>query len=131
MAVPNLFPRIREYLSGARDMGMIAMFLFIGAVSAQIDLGALGYSSLQVLIFSAAALAINLVFVLAIGRLLKTDPHVLFLASLAGVGGPTSTAAVAAAQGREDLVTPGILCALLGVVLSTFVAVLMFQVLGG
>lgn len=131
VAVPNLFPRIREYLSGAREMGMIAMFLFIGAVSAQIDLGALGYSSLRVLIFSATALAINLVFVLLIGRLLKSDPHVLFLASLAGVGGPTSTAAVAAAQGREDLVTPGILCALLGVVVSTFVAVLMFQVLGG
>ncbi|MCL6251555.1 DUF819 family protein [Altererythrobacter sp. KTW20L] len=131
VAVPNLFPRIREILSGAREMGMIAMFLFIGAVSAQIDLGALGYSSLRVLIFSATALAINLVFLLVIGRLLKSDPHVLFLASLAGVGGPTSTAAVAAAQGREDLVTPGILCALLGVVLSTFIAVLMFQVVGG
>ena len=131
VAVPNLFPRIREYFSGAREMGMIAMFLFIGAVSAQIDLGALGYSSLRVMIFSAIALVINLVFVFLIGRLLRTDPHVLFLASLAGVGGPTSTAAVAAAQGREDLVTPGILCALLGVVISTFIAVLLFQVMGG
>ena len=131
VAVPNLFPRLREVLSGAREIGMVSMFLFIGAVSAQIDLGALGYSSLRVMAFTAISLAINLVFVLAIGRMLKSDPHVLFLASLAGVGGPTSTAAVAAAQGREDLVTPGILCALLGVVVSTFVAVLLFQVLGG
>lgn len=130
VAVPNLIPQIRAYFAGAREMGMIAMFLFIGAVSAQIDLGALGYSSLRVMVFSAVALAINLVFVLLIGRLLKSDPHVLMLASLAGVGGPTSTAAVAAAQGREDLVTPGILCALLGVVVSTFVAVLLYQVLG-
>lgn len=131
VAVPNLLPRIREYFSSAREMGMIAMFLFIGAVSAQIDLGALGYSSIRVMVFSAIALLINLVFVFAIGRLLKSDPHVLFLASLAGVGGPTSTAAVAAAQGRDDLVTPGILCALLGVVISTFIAVLLFQLLGG
>lgn len=131
VAVPNLIPRIREVFSGARDFGMIAMFMFIGAVSAQIDLGTLGYSSVRVIGFVAASLTLNLVFVLLVGRLLKSDPHVLFLASLAGVGGPTSTAAVAAAQGREDLVTPGILCALLGVVLSTFVAVGMFHVMGG
>jgi Predicted integral membrane protein len=129
VAVPNLFPRIRNYMSNAREIGMIAMFLFIGAISAQIDLGALGFFSLRVMLFMTVVLALNLVFLIAIGRLFKADPQVLFLASLAGVGGPTSTAAVAAAHGREDLVTPGILCALSGVVISTFIAVFGYQLL--
>lgn len=74
---------------------------------------------------------LNLVFLLHIGRLFRADPHVLFLASQAGVGGPTSTAAAAASQGREDLLTPGILCALLGVIISTVVGLLGCHMLSG
>ena len=131
VAVPNLYPAIRHRMSGTREIGMISMLMFIGVLSAQIDLGALGYFSLRIMGFVALALGLNLVFLLLIGRLMKADPHVLFLASQAGVGGPTSTAAVAASQGREDLVTPGILCALLGVIISTFIGVLGYQVLSG
>ena len=131
VAVPNLYPAIRHRMSGTREIGMISMLMFIGVLSAQIDLGALGYFSLRIMGFVALALGLNILFLLLIGRLMKADPHVLFLASQAGVGGPTSTAAVAASQGREDLVTPGILCALLGVIISTFVGVLGYQVLSG
>ena len=131
VAVPNLYPAIRHRMSGTREIGMISMLTFIGVLSAQIDLGALGYFSLRIMGFVALTLSLNIVFLLLIGRLMKADPHVLFLASQAGVGGPTSTAAVAASQGREDLVTPGILCALLGVIISTFVGVLGYQVLSG
>lgn len=129
VAVPNLYPAIRHRMNGAREMGMISMLMFIAVLSAQIDLGALGYFSLRIMGFVALVLALNLMFLLLIGRMLKVDPHVLFLASQAGVGGPTSTAAAAASQGREDLVTPGILCALLGVIISTFISVLGYQVL--
>lgn len=131
VAVPNLFPGIRRLLDGAREIGMVSMFLFIGVISAQIDLGALGYFSLRIMIYMSIALALNLVILMGIGRLFKADPQVLLLASLAGVGGPTSTAAVAASHGREDLVTPGILCALTGVVISTFISVLGYELLSG
>jgi uncharacterized membrane protein len=131
VAVPNLFPGIRRLMSGAREIGMISMLMFIGVLSAQIDLGALGYFSLRIMGFVALVLGLNLIFLMVIGRLFRADPHVLFLASQAGVGGPTSTAAVAASQGREDLVTPGILCALLGVIISTFIGVLGYQILSG
>src|SRR5690606_20866831 len=46
--IPNLFPRARNFMSGAREMGMISMLMFIGVISVQIDLSALGYFSLQI-----------------------------------------------------------------------------------
>jgi uncharacterized membrane protein len=130
VAVPNLMPRIRHSIRGDREIGMISMFLFLSALAAQIDLGALGYASVMIMIWMAVSLLINIPVLIGVGRIFKADPHLIFLASLAGVGGPTSTAAVAASQGREDLVTPGILCALLGVVISTFVGVAAYYVFG-
>lgn len=125
--VPNLAPKIRTFMDGDKEMGMIIMYMFIATVASQIQLYELGVTGLLVVLFMAATLSINLLFLLAIGRLFKADPHIIFLASLAGIGGPTISAAVAGMQKREDLVTPGILCALFGVITSTFVAVVAYQ----
>ncbi len=127
VAIPNLFPAVRSYLDGDKEIGMATMFLFICVVSAQLNLSELGWQAVSVMMFIVGGLSINLLFLAAIGRLFKADPHIVLLASLAGFGGPTSTAAVAAMQKRDELVTPGILCALFGVIISNFVAVLSFQ----
>jgi len=92
-----------------------------------VNLADLGTQGLLVIGFIVAGLALHLLFLIPIGRLFKADPHIVLLASLAGYGGPTSTAAVAAMQKREDLVTPGILCALFGVIIGNFVGVLSYQ----
>jgi uncharacterized membrane protein len=126
--IPNLVPGIRKLVNGDRELGMLLMFLFICALAAQIDLGAMGFLSLWIMLFMTIALTINIAVLLIAGRLLKTDPHLLFLASLGGVGGPPSAAAVAAAQGREDLVTPSILCGLLGIVIGTFLGIFTYQI---
>lgn len=128
VAIPNLFPSFRNHVDGDKEIGMTTMFLFVAVVSAQLDIGQLGWQAVKVMLFIGAGLTLNMVFLVLIGRLFKADPHIVLLAALAGYGGPTSTAAVAAMQKREDLVTPGILCALFGVIISTFVAVLSFQI---
>jgi len=129
IVVPNVFKGIRTLVSGDREMGLIVMFLFICAIAAQIDVVSMGYQGLQVVLFATIALVVHTIVLLIGGRLMRADPHQLFLASLCGVGGPPSAAAVAAAQGREDLVTPTILCGLAGIMLGTFIAVGSYQLL--
>lgn len=129
IAVPNIFKGLRKLVSGDREMGLIVMFLFICVIAAQIDVISMGWQGLQVVIFATIALVIHTIVLLLGGRILRADPHQLFLASLCGVGGPPSAAAVAAAQGREDLVTPTVLCGLAGIMLGTFAAVGSYQLL--
>lgn len=129
IVIPNVFPPIRNVMSGDREMGLIVMFLFICAIAAQIDVISMGYQGLRVALFAALVLLVHVIVMLIGGRLMRADPHLLFLASLCGVGGPPSVAAVAAAQGREDLVTPAILCGLAGIILGTFVAVASYQLM--
>lgn len=127
--IPNTFKNIRNLVSGDRELGLILMFLFVCTIAAQIDLFSMGYQALQIALFATFALLVHLIVLLVGGRLLRADPHQLFLASLCGVGGPPSAAAVAAAQGREDLVTPSILCGLAGIMIGTFAAVGTFHLL--
>lgn len=129
IAIPNLFPGLKHYFAGDRPLGMSLMLLFIAALAVQLDLTDIGYTSLLITAYFSTALAINFVFIMLFGRLFRIDPHMLFLASQAGVGGPTSTAALAAAQGREDLLTPGILSAMFGVTISTFLGVAVYGLL--
>lgn len=129
IAIPNLFPRLKHYFVGDRPLGMSLMLLFIAALAVQLDLTDIGYTSLLITGYFSTAIAINFVLMMVLGRLFRIDPHMLFLAAQAGVGGPTSTAALAAAQGREDLLTPGILCAMFGVTVSTFIGVAVYGLL--
>ncbi|MEN7538459.1 DUF819 family protein [Aurantiacibacter flavus] len=129
IAVPNVFKSIRCLVSGDRELGLVLMFLFVCAIAAQIDLFSMGAQALRVALFATLALTVHLIVLLIGGRILRTDPHQLFLASLCGVGGPPSAAAVAAAQGREDLVMPSILCGLAGIMLGNFAAVASFHLL--
>lgn len=121
--VGNLFKSARWIMRGDRELGLVFLYLFICALAAQIDLTVLGALAGQIILIWVSALAIHLAIMLGAGRIMRADPHLLFLASHAGIGGPSSTAAIAAAQGRDDLVTPSILCALAGILIGTFLGV--------
>ncbi|AKH41961.1 putative membrane protein [Altererythrobacter atlanticus] len=121
--VGNLARPFRRIVRGDREMGMVFLYLFICALAAQIDLTVLGAMAGKIILFWVMALAVHLGSMLVAGRFLRVDPHLLLLASHAGIGGPSSTAAIAGFQGRDDLVTPSILCALSGILIGTFLGV--------
>lgn len=115
---------IAARLTMAKPLGIWGMYLFLAAVGASADLGALAQSgSLGVAMFGfiAVILLVHLVVVVAFGLATRTDPDVIAIASTANIGGATTAFALAESFGRKDLVLPGILAGTLGTALGTYV----------
>ncbi len=119
----NLFPRAFAKLSGDFQLGMFAMYLFF----ASIGLGTNAVSFLEsapVLFFYGITIMIVHLFVVLVGAaVLKIDLAQAIVGSGAALVGPAPTAAIASTQGWRDLVTPGIMCGILGYAIATFIGV--------
>ena len=76
-----------------------------------------------------AILVIHLILVLAAARLLKIDLAEAVVAAGAALVGPAPTAAIAAARGWKALVTPAIMCGILGYAIGTFIGVAVAKLL--
>lgn len=112
-------PVIRK-LKGAWEIGDLAFWLFFAAVGAMIDF-------YQAVILSPILFAYVLIimtghfgFTFGIGRLLRWDPAVLTIASVATKAGPPLIPAVAHARGWNHLVLPGIIIGMLGYALGNY-----------
>lgn len=130
LAVANLIPRTITKIIGDREIGTILMFLFFGTLGAQIDLTTFGETALAFAIFIAVGMAFHVIVMLAVGKLLRSSLGEVLIASLSGVAGPSTAGAMAASLGYPALITPGILCGLLGFAIATFVGLGFFHVVG-
>lgn len=74
-------------------------------------------------LFCALLLACHALLLLLIGRALRVPARALLVASNACVLGPPTAAAMAVSRGWHDLVTPGLLCGLLGYAVANLVGI--------
>ncbi len=129
LVAANLFPRILTRLQGDFALGMIIMYLFFAAVGCGTDALAFVDSALNLFFYSVVILVVHLVVVLAAARFLKIDLAEAIVAAGAALVGPAPTAAIAVARGWKTLVTPGIMCGILGYAVGTFIGVAVAKML--
>ena len=108
---------------------MIIMYLFFAAVGCGTDAVAFVDSALNLFFYSVVILVVHLFVVLLAARLLKIDLAEAIVAAGAALVGPAPTAAIAAARGWKALVTPGIMCGILGYAIGTFIGVAVAKLL--
>ena len=125
----NVFPRALTRLQGDFALGMIIMYLFFAAVGCGTDALVFVDSALNLFFYSVVILVVHLIVVLAAARLLKIDLAEAIVAAGAALVGPAPTAAIAAARGWKTLVTPGIMCGILGYAIGTFIGVAVAKLL--
>ena len=71
----------------------------------------------------------NLLFTLGIGKLLRLNLEELLLSVNATLGGAPSAAAMAVSTGWSKLVLPGVLAAIGGYIIGTFVGIVIGEIL--
>ena len=125
----NAFPKALTRLQGDFGLGMTIMYLFFAAVGCGTNAVAFLDSALNLFFYSVLILAVHLIVVLAAARLLKIDLAEAVVAAAAALVGPAPTAAIAGARGWKALVTPGIMCGILGYALGTFIGVAVAKLL--
>lgn len=107
----------------ARTLGMFGLYLFLAAVGASADIGALAESGAlgaALFAFVAVIFAVHALVLLGAGALFRLDPDVLAIASTANVGGSTTAIALAEVRKRDDLVLPGLLAGSIGTATGTY-----------
>lgn len=128
--VSAAFEKQIDNLSGYNEIGtyLIYLFFFVIGVPASIKLIILNAPLLFV--FTITIAAINIIFCVVFGKLLKFDIEDIVLASNANIGGPTTAAAMAISKGWTKLVGPIMLIGTLGYVLGTYLGIIIGSLLG-
>jgi len=122
-------PRLLEKLEGDFDLGLMMMYLFFAAIGLSTNVTAFIDSALNLFFYALILVALHLVLVLVIARIFRFDLAETVIGSAAALVGPGPTAAIASANSWHKLVTPGILCGLLGYIIANFIGVTMAQIL--
>ena len=82
------------------------------------------------LVFCLIIVISNMLFCFIFGRLLKFNLEEIILASNANIGGPTTAAGMAIAQGWNALVAPCMLVGTFGYVIGTWLGIIVGSILG-
>ena len=120
-------PQIRDWFSGAFEVGVALSFPFFAAIAAGADIRAMISVAPLLIILVAILLSVHLTVLLVVGRKLGLTIPELLTASNAAILGATTAPAMAATKGWHDQVTPGVLVGVLGYALGTFIGTALFQ----
>lgn len=118
--VASALPDSDRRLAGHFSLGHVLIYLFFAALGAQVNFALISGLGLQIVLFAVILLTMHLICLSLLGRILKVPGAMLLIASNASIFGPPTAAAMAASKGWGDLVTPGLLCGVLGYATANF-----------
>jgi uncharacterized membrane protein len=129
----TIFPLFfQKYRSTGTSVGVIFMQMFFAASGASGSIKLVLQKAPSLFAFSGLSIGLHFGCLMIIGRLfLRIKPNLLYLASNANVGGPTTAAAMAQAKEWSGLVLPALLVGILGYATATPIALALAQVLRG
>lgn len=119
----TFLPEQSGRLSGHYEIGRILIYSFFVVIGASLDFSLAIEHGTEIALFAFIVIASHLVLLLIVGRALKLRGPDIAIGSNACILGPATAAAMATANGWDDLVTPGILAGILGYVIGTLLGI--------
>ena len=105
------------------------MYIFFAMVGSSTNATAFIGPAMNLFFYGMLIIIIHLSVVLIVAKLIKVDLAEAIVASGAALVGPAPTAAIAISQGWRSLITPGIMCGILGYAIGTFIGVMVCEFL--
>lgn len=125
--IATLLPAQTAKLQGHQQIGHILLYMIFAIIGVQVDFSQALASGSQIMLFAFILLSGHLILVSLFGRLFNIAGPELLIASNACLLGPPTAAAMAASRGWNSLITPGILCGVLGYAAANFIGVAFAQ----
>lgn len=128
-ALTTLCSRWTERVHGADELGAYLLYIFFFVIGLRADLLQVIRNVPVLFAFCLVMAVINLLFTLAVGRMLKLNLEDLLLSVNATLGGAPSAGAMAISRGWSRLVLPAILAGIWGYVIGTFMGIVVTEAL--
>lgn len=129
VALANIFPTQMGKLKGHFEIGMLMMYLFFAIIGASTDILRMIDSAMVIVIYTVIVVTTHAIVIFGGSRFFKLDLAEVIIASNACAAGPTTAAALAAGKKWHHLVTPGLMCGVLGYVLANFIGITLATIL--
>jgi len=116
-----------KLVTSGESLGAILLHIFFASVGASGNLSVVLQTAPKLFAWSAVAVVFHLAFILLFERLFHFSRVDTCLSSNAGIGGPSTAAAMAASWRWNDLIVPAVLLGVAGYTLGTPIGVLLLS----
>jgi uncharacterized membrane protein len=126
----SFFDKRAQELHGARELGTWLIYLFYFVIGVPASIVLILKNAPLLLLFCFILVVFNMLFCFVFGKIFKFNLEEIILASNANIGGPTTAAGMAIAQGWSNLVGPCMLVGTFGYVIGTWLGIIVGSILG-
>lgn len=131
MLFATVLPEKVEAMHGAQELGTYLIYLFFFVIGVPASIPLIIQQAPLLLVFCLLMVIVNMLFCFIGGKLIGGSLEEIILASNANIGGPTTAAGMAIAQGWNKLVGPCMLVGTFGYVVGTYLGIVVGSLLIG
>ena len=126
----TFFSGTMEKMHGSQEIGTYLIYLFLFVIGVPANIYTVLTEAPLFLVLTFIMVVVNMLFCFIGAKALKFDLEDAIIASNANIGGPTTAAGMAVAQGWSRLVGPAMLVGVLGYVIGNYAGTLVGILLG-
>ena len=126
----SVFEKQANAMNGAQEIGTFFIYMFFFIIGVPASITEIVTNAPLLFVFCFIMVVVNMLFCLIGGKMLNFPLEDIIIASNANIGGPTTAAGMAIAQGWTRLVGPAMLVGTFGYAIGTYIGIIVGSMVG-
>lgn len=126
----SIFEKQANAMNGAQEIGTFFIYMFFFNIGVPASITEIVTNAPLLFVFCFIMVVVNMLFCLIGGKMLNFPLEDIIIASNANIGGPTTAAGMAIAQGWARLVGPAMLVGTFGYAIGTYIGIIVGSMVG-